>query len=50
MWAIILLVIIVLAAIWWFVSQSQKPAEPAKTGMAPATIELALAAPVHSGA
>ncbi len=50
MWAIILLVIIVLAAIWWFVSQSQKPAEPAKTGMAPAAIELALAAPVQPGA
>ena len=39
MWAIILLVVIVLAAIWWFVTQNHQP-EPAKTGMAPAFIEI----------
>jgi cobalamin biosynthesis Mg chelatase CobN len=33
MWAIILIVVVVLVAIYWFVTQSQKPAEPAKTGM-----------------
>ena len=52
MWAIILIVIVVLIAIYWFMTQSQKPAEPAKTGMfdPPATIELALrATPYASG-
>jgi lipopolysaccharide export system protein LptC len=33
MWAIILIVVIVLVAIYWFMTQGQKPAEPAKTGM-----------------
>jgi uncharacterized protein DUF937 len=44
MWAIILIVIVVLLAIWWYMTQSQKPAEPAKTGMfdAPAPVEYAL--------
>jgi hypothetical protein len=43
MWAIILIVIIVLAAIYWFYERSQTP-EPAKTGMfdPPAPIEYAL--------
>jgi hypothetical protein len=52
MWAIILIVIVVLLAIWWYMTQSQKPAEPAKTGMfdAPAPIEYALgAAPSPTG-
>ena len=46
MWAIILIVVVVLLAIWWYMTQSQKPAEPAKTGMfdAPAPIEYALRA------
>ena len=46
MWAIILIVILVLLAIWWFMTQNQKPTEPAKTGMfdAPASIEYALRA------
>ena len=50
MWAIILIVIVVLIAIYWFMTQSQKPAEPAKTGMfdAPAPIELALRAAPHA--
>jgi hypothetical protein len=55
MWAIILIVIVVLVAIYWFMTQSQKPAEPAKTGMfdAPVPVEYALqvppspAAPTH---
>ncbi len=34
---------IVLAAIWWFWSQSQKAPEPAKTGML-APVELVLQA------
>ena len=44
MWAIILIVIVVLLAIWWYMTQSQKQAEPAKTGMfdAPAPVEYAL--------
>jgi len=42
MWAIILLVVIVLVAIWWFMTQNHQP-EPAKTGMAPASIGYALA-------
>jgi hypothetical protein len=44
MWAIILIVIIVLVAIYWFMTQGQKPAEPAKTGMfdGPAPVEDAL--------
>ena len=52
MWAIILIVIVVLLAIWWYMTQSQKPAEPAKTGMfdAPAPVEYALrAAPSWAG-
>jgi hypothetical protein len=44
MWAIILIVILVLLAIWWFMSQSQKPAEQPKSGMldSPAPIAYAL--------
>ena len=38
MWAIILLIVIVLAAIWWFVTQN-KHSEPAKTGMLQAPVE-----------
>jgi hypothetical protein len=43
-WAIVLIVIVVLIAIYWFVTQGQKPAEPAKQGMlnSPATVEYAL--------
>jgi hypothetical protein len=33
MWAIILIVIVVLLAIYWFLTQSHKPEEPAKTGL-----------------
>ena len=45
MWAIILIVIVVLVAIYWFMTQGQKPPEPAKTGMFdPAPIEYALQA------
>jgi len=46
MWAIILIVVVVLVAIYWFMTQSQKPAEPAKTGMfdPSAPIEYALQA------
>ena len=50
MWAIILIVIVVLVAIYWFMTRSNE-AEPAKTGMfdAPAPIEFALqAAPYAS--
>jgi hypothetical protein len=43
-WAIILLIVIVLAAIWWWFASSRRPAEPAKTGMLQAPIELALTA------
>ncbi len=43
-WAIILLIIIVLAVIWWWYASSNRPAEPAKTGMLQAPIELALTA------
>jgi hypothetical protein len=52
MWAIILIVIVVLVAIYWYITQSHKPAEPAKTGMfdAPARVEYALrAAPSPAG-
>ena len=52
MWAIILIVIVVLVAIYWYITQSQKPAEPAKTGLldSPAQVELALqAAPSPAG-
>ena len=42
MWAIILIVVLVLLAIWWFMTQNQKPAEPAKTGLLSAPIELTL--------
>jgi hypothetical protein len=50
MWAIILLVIVVLLAIWWFMTQGQKPAEPAKTGFLSAPVEYALrAAPSWAG-
>jgi Bacterial protein of unknown function (DUF937) len=42
-WAIILVIVIVLAAIWWFMSQREK-AEPAKTGMLEAPMAFALAA------
>ena len=45
MWAIILIVIVVLVAIYWFMTQNQKAPEPAKTGLlqSPA-IEYALKA------
>ncbi len=43
-WAIILLIVIVLAAIWWWFASSRRPAEPAKTGMLQAPVELALTA------
>jgi hypothetical protein len=52
MWAIILIVVLVLLAIWWFMTQNQRQAEPAKTGMfdAPAPTEYALrTAPVPVG-
>ena len=52
MWAIILIVIVVLLAIYWFMTRSHEPAEPAKTGMfdPPAPIEYALdAAPAPAG-
>ena len=50
MWAIILIVIVVLLAIWWYMTQSQKPAEPAKTGLLSAPDEYALrAAPSWAG-
>jgi Bacterial protein of unknown function (DUF937) len=52
MWAIILIVIVVLVAIYWYITQSQKPAEPAKTGLlnSPTQVELALqAAPPPAG-
>ena len=50
MWAIILIVIVVLLAIWWYMTQSQKPAEPAKTGLLSAPVEYALrAAPSWAG-
>ena len=41
MWAIILLIVIVLCAIWWFMSRSHE-AEPAKTGMLQAPFETVL--------
>jgi hypothetical protein len=43
-WAIVLIVIIVLIIIYWFVTQGQKPAEPAKQSMlnSPATVEYVL--------
>jgi hypothetical protein len=44
MWAIILIVIVVLVAIWWYMTQNQKPAEPAKTGLLSAPVEYALRA------
>ncbi|MGB7974106.1 MAG: DUF937 domain-containing protein [Roseiarcus sp.] len=43
MWAIILIVVVALLAIWWFMTQHEKPAEPAKTGQL-APIEFALRA------
>ncbi len=43
MWAIVLLIVIVLVAVWWFVSQNQKP-EPAKQGMLDAPIGFDLTA------
>jgi len=52
MWAIILIVILVLLAIWWFMTRNQQPAEPAKTGLldSPAQVECALrAAPSPAG-
>jgi Bacterial protein of unknown function (DUF937) len=42
MWAIILIVIAVLLAIWWFMTQNQKPPEPAKTGLMSTPVEYAL--------
>ena len=46
MWAIVVIVIVVLVAIYWFMTQGEKPAEPAKQGMldSPATVEYALQA------
>jgi hypothetical protein len=52
MWAIILIVILVLLAIWWFMTQRHEQ-EPAKTGMfdPPVHVEYALrAAPSPAGA
>lgn len=43
-WAIVLIVIIVLLAIWWFMTEREKPAEPAKTGLLSAPVEHILAA------
>ena len=40
-WAIVLIALVVLLALWWFFTHNQTP-EPAKTGMLPAPIELAL--------
>jgi hypothetical protein len=48
MWAIILIVILVLLAIWWFMTQNQRAAEPAKTGLHSAPIEYALQAPLSA--
>ena len=49
-WAIVLIVIVVLLAIWWFMTEREKPAEPAKTGFLPAAVEYALdAAPSSAG-
>ena len=46
MWAIIVIVVVVLVAIYWFMTQGEKPAEPAKQGMlnSPAAVEYALRA------
>jgi hypothetical protein len=47
MWAIVVIVVVVLVAIYWFMTQGEKPAEPAKQGMldSPATtVEYALQA------
>ena len=41
-WAIVLIVIVVLLAIWWFMTEREKPAEPAKTGLLSAPVEYAL--------
>jgi hypothetical protein len=41
MWAIILLIVIVLVAIWWFMTQNRQP-EPAKQGMLQAPVEYVL--------
>jgi hypothetical protein len=45
-WAIVLIVVVVLVAIYWFMTQGEKPAEPAKQGMLglPAAIEYVLQA------
>jgi len=43
MWAIVLLIVIVLVAVWWFVSQNQRP-EPVKQGMLDAPIGFVLTA------
>jgi Bacterial protein of unknown function (DUF937) len=49
-WAIVLIVIVVLLAIWWFMTEREKPAEPAKTGLRSAPVEYALdAAPSPAG-
>lgn len=40
-WAIVVIVIIILLIIWWFMTERQKPAEPAKTGLT-APVEYAL--------
>jgi Bacterial protein of unknown function (DUF937) len=42
MWAIILIVIVALLAIWWFMTQNQKPPEPAKTGLLSSPVEYVL--------
>ena len=46
MWAIILLIVIVLAALYWYMTQSRKHEEPAKTGMLqpPGAVEYAMRA------
>ncbi len=43
-WVIIALIVIVLAAVWWFMIQNRKAPEPAKAGMTPAPVELVLQA------
>jgi lipopolysaccharide export system protein LptC len=41
MWAIIVLIVIVLAAVWWFMTQNHK-AEPAKQGLLFPAIEYTI--------
>ena len=41
MWAIIVLIVVVLVAVWWFMTQNHK-AEPAKQGLLPPAIEYTI--------